>query len=163
TVEVDADGSARWSGATLEAPVLSREAVAQVAVTFEHAANAPFEPLSPSPVVADLLASADGDIETSGDGTDDDAGGSQEAMHRPRGARPVLGVAVGDVRRRAVGAPLPMFAAASGAGRPRRVAGQAGVDGRSGVPGPGRVQLGRAGGGGVAGGEHRDDLRGAAD
>src|SRR5215207_6192167 len=55
TVQLSRDGTATWAGASLVAPVLSREAVAQVAVMFDHAANAPVEPLSPSPVVAELL------------------------------------------------------------------------------------------------------------
>ena len=46
---------AEWSGATLRPVVLDREAVAQVAVMFDHAANAAAEPLSPTPVVADQL------------------------------------------------------------------------------------------------------------
>ena len=55
TITLHEDGTATWAGATLTAPVLSREAVAQVAVTFDHAANAPIEPLTVSPAVTDLL------------------------------------------------------------------------------------------------------------
>ena len=58
-IRVDDGGAAQWAGASLDAPVLTREAVAQVAVTFEHAATAAVEPLTPSPVVADLLDGGD--------------------------------------------------------------------------------------------------------
>ena len=58
-VELDDTGAASWSGAVLQAPVVSREAVAQLAMSFDHVANAPAEPLTSSPLVADLLP-ADG-------------------------------------------------------------------------------------------------------
>ena len=48
--------TAIWEGAELRPVVLDREAVAQVAVTFDHAVNADAGPLTPSPIVAELLA-----------------------------------------------------------------------------------------------------------
>jgi nucleoid-associated protein YgaU len=44
-----------WSGAALIPPVVAREAAAQVAVMFDHLANAPAEPMTVSPVIADTL------------------------------------------------------------------------------------------------------------
>lgn len=58
-VTVQSADVATWSGATLRPTPLNREAVAQVAVMFDHAANAPAEPLAPSPTVADLLDTND--------------------------------------------------------------------------------------------------------
>lgn len=55
TINLDQAGRASWSGASLTAPRVSREAAAQLAVTFEHAANAPIEPITVSPIVADLI------------------------------------------------------------------------------------------------------------
>ena len=51
TVEVAADGSAVWSGITLTASRVGREAAAQVAVMFDHHAKADTEPLTVSTVV----------------------------------------------------------------------------------------------------------------
>src|SRR5262249_1778380 len=61
-------------GTTLTAPVLSREAVAQVSVMFDHAANAPIGPLTVTEVVADHLtaAQADGHGEVSDDDDTDE-------------------------------------------------------------------------------------------
>ena len=61
-VEVVSADTARWVHSVLRPTALDREAVAQVAVMFDHAANATAEPLAPSAVVADLLES-DGDDE----------------------------------------------------------------------------------------------------
>ena len=68
TISIDDTSSARWSGTTLTAPVLSREAVAQVSVMFDHAANAPIGPLVVAEVVADHLTAADTDGDGDGDG-----------------------------------------------------------------------------------------------
>jgi hypothetical protein len=68
-ITVHPDGTATWAGATLTAPVLSREAVAQVAVTFDHAANAPIERLTQSPLIADLLTHPN-DADDDGEGED---------------------------------------------------------------------------------------------
>ena len=66
-VEVVSADTARWVHSVLRPTALDREAVAQVAVMFDHAANATAEPLAPSAVVADLLDS-DGDDEASATG-----------------------------------------------------------------------------------------------
>ena len=58
TIAIDDTASAHWSGTTLTAPVLSREAVAQVSVMFDHAANAPIGPLTVTEVVADHLTAS---------------------------------------------------------------------------------------------------------
>ncbi len=63
----------------MQAPVVTREAVAQVAVMFDHAANAPAEPLTPSPVVAALIDHPPPDPTTNGD----DAGGKECDEARP--------------------------------------------------------------------------------
>ena len=55
-VRANSVDDAAWSGAHVRPVVLDREAVAQVAVMFDHAANAPAEPLTPTAVVADCLA-----------------------------------------------------------------------------------------------------------
>ena len=54
-IEVASSTSASWSGVRLRPPMVGREAAAQVAVMFDHVANAPSEPISVSPVVADLI------------------------------------------------------------------------------------------------------------
>jgi hypothetical protein len=54
-VDVVSADEARWVHSVLRPTVLDREAVAQVAVMFDHAANAVAAPLAPSTMVADLL------------------------------------------------------------------------------------------------------------
>ncbi|MDQ3544100.1 MAG: LysM peptidoglycan-binding domain-containing protein, partial [Actinomycetota bacterium] len=70
-VYLDPGGVARWSGAEVTAPVVDREAAAQVAMMFDHAANTPSEPVAPSPAIADLIATANDDDDT---GDSDDVG-----------------------------------------------------------------------------------------
>ena len=73
SITIDDTSTARWSGTTLTAPVLSREAVAQVSVMFDHAANAPIGPLTVTEVVADHLHVSDTDTSENGDtATSDD-------------------------------------------------------------------------------------------
>jgi nucleoid-associated protein YgaU len=66
TIAIDDTASAHWSGTTLTAPVLSREAVAQVSVMFDHAANAPIGPLTLTEVVTDHLTAAKADEDDDG-------------------------------------------------------------------------------------------------
>jgi hypothetical protein len=56
TITLESETSARWLGVEVTPPVIDPEAVAELAVTFDHAANATTEPVTTSPVVADMLA-----------------------------------------------------------------------------------------------------------
>jgi nucleoid-associated protein YgaU len=58
-VDARAPELAVWSGAELVPPVVAREAAAQVAVMFDHLANAPAEPMTTSPAIADALRADD--------------------------------------------------------------------------------------------------------
>jgi nucleoid-associated protein YgaU len=74
-IEITAADEARWRGAELRPVILEREAVAQAAVMLDHAANAPVESLTPSPVIADHLGTVQPQRDDDTDDTDDDADG----------------------------------------------------------------------------------------
>ncbi len=55
TLHMSSAEQATWSGANLVPPVVSSEAAGQAAEMFDHLANAPAEPMSVSPAIADTL------------------------------------------------------------------------------------------------------------